>query len=133
MSMSARDSVVYDSGALIAVDSGRNKSAANRHREFLTHEKRILVPTVVAAQVVRKPAAQVPLMLALRGCELVPFTAAHHAPVGQLLATSGTADVVNAFVALLAARTGAMVVSSDPGDIGHLLSCLGVRRPVLKI
>ncbi len=71
-------------------------------------------------------------MKALQGCELVPFTADHHVSVGQLLAVSGTADVVNAFVALLAARTTARIVSSDPDDIGRLLSCLGVRRPVLQ-
>jgi hypothetical protein len=133
MRASAGDSVIYDSGALIAIDAFRNRLAADRHRGFLRDEKKILVPTVVAAQVIRKPATQVPLMLALRGCELVPFTAVHHLPVGQLLATSGTADVIDAFVALLAAQTGAIVVSSDPDDIGHLLSCLGVRRPVLQM
>ena len=53
-------------------------------------------------------------------------------PVGELLASSGTADVVDAFVALLAAREQAAVISSDPDDIGRLLSCLGVRRPVLQ-
>jgi hypothetical protein len=133
MSVFADDSIVYGSGALIALDGLRDRSAADRHRGLLQSEKKILVPTVVAAQVVRKPAAQAALMLALRGCELVPFTAAHHLPVGQLLAASGTADVVDAFVALLAARTGGMVVSSDPDDIRHLLSCLGVRRPVRRI
>jgi hypothetical protein len=41
--------------------------------------------------------------------------------------------VVDAFVALLAAQAEAAVVSSDPGDIGRLLDCLGIRRPVLTI
>ncbi len=124
--------VVYDSGALIALDSPRNRAAVDRHRRRLDRGRRILVPTVVAAQVVRKPATQAGLMVALRGCELVPFTVDHHVPVGQLLAMSGTADVVDAMVALLAAQTGAPIVSADPDDISRLLSCLGVRRLVVS-
>jgi PIN domain len=127
------DKIVYDSGALIALDSLRNRSAADRHCRFLQLSHKILVPAVVAAQVIRKPAAQASLMMALRGCEFVPFTAHHHLPVGQLLAASGTTDVADAFVALLAARTRAMVISTDPGDISHLLNCLGMKLPVLAI
>jgi hypothetical protein len=133
MSVSTPDSVVYDSGALIAIDNARYRLAVDRHRDLLGSGWRILVPTVAAAQAVRRPTAQARLMRALKGCSLVPFTADHHVPVGQLLAASGTADVVDAFVALLAAREQATVVSSDPDDIRRLLSCLGVRRPVLRI
>jgi hypothetical protein len=132
MSAAADATVVYDSGALIAIDGGRNRAAVDRHRDWIGRGRKILVPTVAAAQAVRKPTAQARLMLALRGCDLVPFTADHHVPVGQLLAVSGTADVVDAFVALLAAQQRAAVISSDPDDIGRLLSCLGVRRPVLQ-
>jgi hypothetical protein len=69
----------------------------------------------------------------LRGCELIPFTLDHYVPVGRLLAESGTSDVVDAFVALSAVTSGArtVVISSDAGDIDHLLSCLGVRRTVV--
>ncbi|MGH3266026.1 MAG: PIN domain-containing protein [Trebonia sp.] len=132
MSVVGYEVVVYDSGVLVAISDPRNRAAADRHRERIGRGRKIMVPTVVAAQVVRKPAAQARLMMALKGCELVPFTADHHVPVGQLLARSGTADVVDAFVALLAARTNARVISSDPDDIGRLLSCLGVRRPVVQ-
>jgi predicted nucleic acid-binding protein len=130
--MSRATSVVYDTGALIAIDSGRNRPAAERHRDWVTHGRKIFVPTVVAAQAVRQPAAQARLMLALSGCTLVPFTTEHHIPVGRLLAKAGTADVVDAFVALLAVAEHAIVVSSDPGDLSRLLDCLGVRRPVLQ-
>jgi hypothetical protein len=74
---------VYHSGALIALDNLRNRSAADRHGRFLQLSHKILIPTVVAAQVVRKPGTQAGLMMALRGCELVPFTAHHHLPVGS--------------------------------------------------
>jgi hypothetical protein len=125
------EDVVYDSGALVAIADPRNRAAVDRHRERLSRGRKIMVPTVAAAQVVRKPAVQARLMKALQGCELVPFTADHHVPVGQLLAVSGTADVADAFVALLAARMAARIISSDPDGIGRLLSCLGVRRAVL--
>jgi hypothetical protein len=133
MSGDADEKFVYDSGALLAVDDRRNRGALERHSRRIASGLKILVPTVVAAQVVRNPASQAALMLALRGCSLVPFTADHHLPVGRLLAKSGTADVVDAFVALLAATQRAAIVSSDPGDIGHLLGCLGVHRPVIRI
>lgn len=70
-------------------------------------------------------------MLALRGCQVVPFTRDHHLPVGRLLAEPGTSDVVDAFVALTAARLTATVITSDVADIKHLLGTLGVRLPVL--
>src|SRR5580693_998753 len=117
---------VYDSGALIAIGDRRDRAASERHDRRIGRGLKIFVPAVVAAQVVRKPAAQAPLMLTLKGCSVVPFTADHHVPVGELLAASGTADVVDAFVALLAAREQASIVSSDPDDIGRLLNCLGV-------
>ncbi len=132
MSAGADDRFIYDSGALIAIGDRRDPAAAERHSRHIGSGLKILVPTVVAAQVVRKPATQAPLMLALRGCELIPFTTSHHVPVGELLAASRTADVVDAFVALLAAQQQAAVISSDPDDIGHLLSCLGVRRAILQ-
>jgi hypothetical protein len=123
---------VYDSGALIAISDRRNWAAFDAHRKRVARD-RVLVPTVVAAQVVRKPSVQARLMRTLRGCELIPFTADHHVPVGELLARSSTADVVDAFVALLAAANDASIVTGDPGDLGRLLSCLGVRRPVLPV
>jgi predicted nucleic acid-binding protein len=126
------DVVIYDSGALIAISDERSRTALSRHRDRILSGARILVPAVVAAQVVRRPATQARLMRALAGCEIVPFTAAHHTPVGRLLAASGTADVVDAFVAVMAATFRARVISSDTGDIGHLLNCLGVRLPVFR-
>jgi hypothetical protein len=125
--------MIYDSGALIAISDRQNWAAFDAHRSRVARRDRVLVPTVVAAQVVRKPAVQARLMRALRGCELIPFTADHHVPVGELLASSGTADVADAFVALLAATADASIVTGDPGDLGRLLDCLGVRRPVLPV
>ncbi|HEY3979394.1 MAG TPA: hypothetical protein VGM79_19125 [Streptosporangiaceae bacterium] len=127
------ETVVYDSGALIAISDRRNWSALKRHGDRIAAGVKILVPAVVAAQVVRSPATQARLMRALRGCDIVSFTAEHHVPVGQLLASSGTADVVHAFVALVAATATAGIVSGDTRDLGRLLSCLGLRLPILPV
>jgi predicted nucleic acid-binding protein len=124
--------VVYDSGALIAIDSG-NELSFRRHLNRISSRERVIVPAPVAAQVVRDPQRQARLMLTLRGCDVVPFEAAHAGPVGRLLARSGTADVVDGFVALKAAEADATVITSDQGDIRHLLDTLGadleVRTP----
>jgi hypothetical protein len=69
-------------------------------------------------------------MLALRGSKVVPFTKDDYAPVGRLLAASGTCDVVDAFVALTAAQLKASIYTSDPADIRLLISMLGVELPV---
>ena len=70
-------------------------------------------------------------MITLRGCQIIPFTDGDHVPVGRLLARAGTSDVVDAFVALTAARLMAAVITPDAGDIAPLLSALGVRLAVL--
>jgi predicted nucleic acid-binding protein len=127
------DAVVYDSGALIAIADPRKQAAWEAHRRRVLSGLRIIVPAVVAAQVVRKPAIQERLMRVLRGCDVVPFSAEHHVPAGQLLATSGTADVIDAFVALMAVRSGAGIVTGDAGDLARLLSYLGARLPVLPV
>ncbi len=46
--------------------------------------------------------------------------------IGVLLAASGTSDVIDAHVALLAGRVRGAVVTSDPGDITALDSGLEV-------
>jgi predicted nucleic acid-binding protein len=71
-------------------------------------------------------------MLTLRSCEVIPFSDADVSPVGELLARSGTADVVDGFIALTAALERATVITSDPDDIGLLLDTMGIRLPVLN-
>jgi predicted nucleic acid-binding protein len=122
---------VYDSGALIAIDSRRDDAAVQRHLSRLTARDHIVVPAPVAAQVARDPRRQARLMLTLRGCDIIPFAANDAVPVGQLLATSGTADVVDGLVALAALTWRATVITSDPGDIGRLLDVLAAPLPVL--
>jgi predicted kinase len=121
---------VYDAGMLIAMEKADGK-ALDKHRRFLRRGAEVIVPAVVAAQAVRRPARQAQLMRTLNGAKIEPFTNEHHAAVGKLLADSGTSDVVDAFVALLAARVGAVIFTSDTADIKHLVKTLGADVPVL--
>ncbi len=126
-------SFVYDSGALIALDDPRNRRALLDHRARLARSDNVIVPAVVAAQVVRDPARQARLMNVLRACDLVPFDRRHYLPVGRLLAQSGTSDVVDALVALTAARVpGSAVVTSDADDIRRLLDVLRAEVPLVE-
>jgi predicted nucleic acid-binding protein len=121
---------VYDSGALIAIDK-REAAALRRHETRLYELDHVIVPAPVAAQVVRDPRRQARLMLALRGCDVVPFGPDQVTPVGTLLAGAGTSDVIDGLVAVTAALSEAAVVTTDAGGITHLLKTLGVRLPVL--
>lgn len=123
---------MYDSGALITIDGSRDIAEFSDHKKRLARGNHIIVPAPVAAQVVRDPRRQARLMLALRGCDIVPFEEDDIFPVGKLLASSGTSDVVDGFVALTALKASAAVVTSDPGNITHLLHTLGVDLAVLR-
>ena len=122
---------VYDTGVLIAADRD------DRH-VWADHRARLeagLVPVTTApvvAQASRSP-RQVQLRRFLRGCDVVAFDATHAHAVGALLAKSATTDVVDAHLALTAARTGAVVITSDPDDLRtlgtHLRPRITIRTP----
>jgi predicted nucleic acid-binding protein len=125
------EQVVYDSGALIAIDH-RDGLSLRRHQRRMLRRDHILVPAPVAAQVIRDPSRQARLLLALQSCDVVPFQPGHARPVGRLLALAGTSDVVDGFVAVTAAYNGASVITSEPDDIRRLLDVIGIRVPVLQ-
>lgn len=126
------EQVLYDRGALIAIGRSRNSARVEDHLVRLDRGDHIIVPAPVVAQVIRDPRRQARLMVTLRSCDIVPLEGSDARRVGRLLALSGTSDVVDGFVAVKAAETGATVITSDPGDIRHLLSTLGLRLPVLQ-
>lgn len=72
----------------------------------------------VLAQVWRNPARQANLARLLRHIEHHPLD--NGAAVGQRLAASGTSDVVDAHLVVLAERLGTFVLTSDPADMTAL-------------
>jgi len=117
--------LVYDTGALIAAEAG-DAAMWRVHRAALEAKAPPLVPAPVISQAWRNGAKQVLLARFLHGCDRVDFTSHAAYAVGELLAASSTADIVDAAVVLLAARRGDIVVTSDPRDISHLADALGV-------
>ena len=122
--------VVYDAGALVA--GGRND------REFWAdHRVRLeagvvpVVPAPVVAQVSRSP-RQVQLRRFLRGCEVFAFDASTAHAVGRLLGRSGTADIVDATVVIIAIAQDAQVVTSDRADISRLANVAGTRLVITE-
>lgn len=124
-------SVVYDAGALVAAErSDRNFWA--RHRVLLELGAAPVVPAPVVAQVSHGP-RQVQLRRLLRGCEVVPLGEADAHTVGALLAASGTSDVVDATVVVVALPRRASILTSDRHDISHLVEATGVSLDVLVV
>ena len=123
--------VVLDAGALIALD--RNDRATWALLRVADDDGDvILVPSGVVGQAWRDGPRQALLSRALDRCDDVPLDGIVARAAGLLCGRTGTADVIDASVALAAgaaATAGTVaVLTSDPDDIGVLTSAL--RRPV---
>lgn len=121
--------VVFDTGALIAVERGDRATAV-----LIAESKRLRAPVTVpagcVAQVWRQPARQARVATLLRQphVEVIALDDGDARRVGLLLATTGTSDVVDGHVAVCAHRTGRPVLTSDPDDIGRLAPGVTLRR-----
>lgn len=121
--------VVFDTGALIAVERGDRELAV-----LLAESKRLRTPIVVpsgcVAQVWRQPARQARTATLLRQphVEVVVLDDADARWIGLLLAATGTRDVVDGHVAVCAHRGGLPVLTSDPDDIGRLAPSVAVHH-----
>jgi predicted nucleic acid-binding protein len=123
--------VVYDAGVLIGAErNDRGVWAEHRARLELG-----IVPVTTAPVVaqVSRSARQAQLRRFLRGCDVVPFVAAQAHVVGELLAATTTADVVDAHVVVVAGARGAAVLSCDRGDIAPLAARLSPPVRVLAV
>ncbi|MGH3547706.1 MAG: PIN domain-containing protein [Pseudonocardiaceae bacterium] len=113
--------VVLDAGAIIAVERRDTRMLALA--DELNRARRIgHVPAGVVAQTWRGSARQhaTVRMLRAEAVRVDPLSEDVAYRLGLLLAKSGTSDVVDAHVALLARRLHATVLSSDPDDLTAL-------------
>ncbi|WP_206305494.1 twitching motility protein PilT [Actinacidiphila soli] len=124
--MSGLRVVVYDAGMLIAAE-GSDAKVWRSHRAYLTAGGVPQVPAPVVAQVWRNGSRQARLAQFLKGCDVVPLEDTLAREVGKLLGKAGSDDTVDGAVSVLAARSGAVVATSDPDDIHRLLDHLGER------
>jgi hypothetical protein len=121
--------VVLDAGALIALErNDRTVWAALKLAACRSVE--VVVPSTALAQVWRGTAVQAQLAKALRFCVIASFDPVARS-VGELCGRSKTSDICDAHVAIIAARHGELLYTSDPHDLRRLLLAYGRRRPAI--
>ena len=111
-----------DAGALIALDRG-NVRVRSMVAEAMSRGQEVRVPSAVVAQVWRNPAGQARLAKFLRNPNVqhVSMDLLMAKASGLLCRATGTADVVDAAVAVCARLHDDEVVTSDPDDLRRLV------------
>jgi hypothetical protein len=123
--------LLLDAGALIAVDR-RDRNV--RALLSVAQAKGLPVRTgaAVVAQVWRDGTQQANLARVLAGIDVLPLDGEHARRVGELLGATGTTDVVDAHVAVLA-EPADRVLTSDPADMDRLLEARRVLAAAVGV
>lgn len=123
--------LLLDAGALIAIDRGDRKVRA---KLTVAQQQRLPVRTgaTAVAQVWRDGARQANLARVLAGTDALPLDEEGARRVGELLRATGTTDIVDAHVAVLA-EAADRVLTSDPEDMDRLLQARGSGAVVVRV
>ena len=113
--------ITFDAGGLIALDRN-DRRVLTLIARAIERGMRITIPATALAQAIRNPARQARLSRLIRqaGTDLIPLDGPDATAVGLLLARTGTADIVDAHVAICAQRAGQAVVTSDADDLRRI-------------
>jgi len=118
--------LILDAGFLVSVDRGERSA-----QEFLTaalvHETPLTTTHPVVAQVWRNGTRQARLARFLQSVVIVALDSGPE--VGKLLARSGTSDVVDAHLVVVAVQRSEPVLTGDVDDLKLLVDALPDRRP----
>ena len=122
--------VTFDAGGLIALDRGDRRVLALLARAA-ERGMRVTVPATALAQVIRRPARQARIARLVRqpNTDLAPLDGPDATATGLLLASRGTADIVDGHVVICARRADQIVVTSDAEDLRRL----GPALPLLLV
>lgn len=123
--------LVLDSGALIAGERG-DRRFWTAFKDVQLRGTTIVIPSLVIAQVWRDPSQAIVARL-VKASEVVAMDLAVARDVGRLCAASGTADIVDAMVVVVAHRLDADVATSDTKDIRVLMDAIGCRGRILPV
>jgi hypothetical protein len=123
--------VILDAGALVAVDR-RDRMVGAELRVLQRLGTPLRASASVVGQVWRDGRKQANLARVLAGVGIEPLAKDDGKRIGELLGRAGSADVVDAHVALLAAPED-VVLTSDPADIRTLLRARGVPARVQRV
>ncbi len=122
--------MILDAGFLISVD--RDEELA---RAVITafQRRRIALHTTdpVVGQVWRNGARQARLSAFLKTVEVHPLDDGR--AVGVLLARSGTSDVVDAHLVVLAVRLRDSILTGDEADLMTIADSLSSNRPTIEL
>jgi hypothetical protein len=124
-------SLILDAGALVALERG-DLSMWRRYRSAFHSGDFPLTHGGVIGQVWRRSARQALLAKALQGIEVRALDDALGRAAGALLASTGTADVIDAALVLLA-TDGDVIVTSDSDDIERLASAAGLGVEIVHV
>ena len=121
--------ITFDAGGLIALDRGDRRVLALLARAA-ERGMRVTVPATALAQVIRRPARQVRIARLVRqsSTDLAPLDGPDATATGLLLASRGTADIVDGHVVICARRADQIVVTSDAEDLRRLDPALPLLR-----
>jgi predicted nucleic acid-binding protein len=113
--------ITFDAGGLIALDRN-DRRVLTLIARATERGMRITIPATALAQAIRNPVRQARLSRLIRqaGTDLIPLDGPDATAVGRLLARTGTADIVDAHVAICAQRAGQAVVTSDADDLRQI-------------
>jgi K+/H+ antiporter YhaU regulatory subunit KhtT len=123
--------LILDAGALIAFES-KNPTVVKLLADAQAAGEPVRTTSGVTAQVWRDQARQVMLSRLLRGVDERSIDPAVSKRIGKLLASSETADVVDASIIDIA-RDGDEILTSDPDDVVALAKAAGRRLTVIPI
>ena len=122
---------VLDAGALVAVDR-RDRAIGAQLRVLQQQRIPVRVSAAAVGQAWRNGRRQAGLARVLAGAGIEALLEGDGKRIGELLATAGTADVVDAHVALMTAD-GDLQLTSDPADLGRLLQGRDVSARVRTV
>lgn len=113
--------LVLDAGALIALDRGDKRMIALLHRA-LAQGRAFRVPAGVVGQAWRDGRIQVTLARFLRSeeVEVIPVDELLARACGELCGATGSHDVIDASVVIIARKRRDPIVTSDPNDLRRL-------------
>jgi hypothetical protein len=123
--------LVLDAGGLIAVDRLDRKVGAIL-RVAQQEKMSVRTSAAVVAQVWRSGSLQANLARVLAGIETASLDSVTGRSVGEVLARSGTADVVDGHLGIIV-RSGDTVLTSDPKDIKKILNSRGVNATLRRV
>jgi hypothetical protein len=122
---------VLDAGALVAIDR-RDRVIGAKLRVLQQRGTPLRASAAIVGQVWRDGRRQANLARVLAGVGIEALGKDDGKRIGELLARAGSADVVDAHVALLAAPAD-LVLTSDPDDIRALLQARTVPARVQPV